>query len=257
MAKSNPLRFSTKYHDDETDLLYYGYRYYNVSTGRWPTRDPAGENGGLNMYGFLGANPVTRLDYLGLEFIERGPFYVFGITANKGTTDEDFKWLLVPSCGGHCACKFHLLKFRVTEITRIAVYSVRSYDEPPPYKPYTQAELARNAAHEAIHRRHAHQWHDQAYAEVQAAIASAHNYSCEECSQRAQAVREKIDNSWDAYKNQQGDEANHRGPDWTDADRARTPGEINEDPGTWSYETHDRLDDTVPSPYWTDSTSEF
>ena len=27
MAKANPFRFSTKYQDDETDLLYYGYRY--------------------------------------------------------------------------------------------------------------------------------------------------------------------------------------------------------------------------------------
>ena len=35
MAKANPFRFSTKYQDDETDLLYYGYRYYNASTGRW------------------------------------------------------------------------------------------------------------------------------------------------------------------------------------------------------------------------------
>ena len=25
MAKVNPFRFSTKYQDDETDLLYYGY----------------------------------------------------------------------------------------------------------------------------------------------------------------------------------------------------------------------------------------
>jgi RHS repeat-associated protein len=45
MAKANPFRFSTKYQDDETDLLYYGYRYYNASTGRWLTRDPIEEHG--------------------------------------------------------------------------------------------------------------------------------------------------------------------------------------------------------------------
>jgi RHS repeat-associated protein len=43
MAKLNPFRFSTKYDDDETDFLYYGYRYYNPSTGRWPSRDPIDE----------------------------------------------------------------------------------------------------------------------------------------------------------------------------------------------------------------------
>ena len=45
MAKANPFRFSTKYQDDETDLLYYGYRYYNASTGRWISRDPLEEAG--------------------------------------------------------------------------------------------------------------------------------------------------------------------------------------------------------------------
>ena len=45
MAKANPFRFSTKYQDDETDLLYYGYRYYSASTGRWLSRDPISEKG--------------------------------------------------------------------------------------------------------------------------------------------------------------------------------------------------------------------
>ncbi|MEI6782711.1 MAG: RHS repeat-associated core domain-containing protein [Verrucomicrobiota bacterium] len=40
MAKAIPFRFSTKYQDDETDLLYYGYRYYSASTGRWLNCDP-------------------------------------------------------------------------------------------------------------------------------------------------------------------------------------------------------------------------
>jgi RHS repeat-associated protein len=40
MARNNPLRFSTKYADDESDLLYYGYRFYKPSTGTWPNRDP-------------------------------------------------------------------------------------------------------------------------------------------------------------------------------------------------------------------------
>ena len=40
MAKANPFRFSTKFQDDETDLLYFGYRAYNASTGRWLHPDP-------------------------------------------------------------------------------------------------------------------------------------------------------------------------------------------------------------------------
>lgn len=53
MAKVNPFRFSTKYQDNETDLLYYGVRYLKTSTGGWLSRDPIGEKGGLNLYGFV------------------------------------------------------------------------------------------------------------------------------------------------------------------------------------------------------------
>ena len=61
-----PHRFSTKYQDPETRLLYYGHRYYNPETGRWLSRDPIGEDGGLNLYGFVGNDPVNFVDLLGL-----------------------------------------------------------------------------------------------------------------------------------------------------------------------------------------------
>src|SRR5208337_1924763 len=91
MGKVNPFRFSTKYQDDETDLLYYGYRYYNLSTGRWLSRDPAeeqgssllrtgrqsedqfdangnwiGETDSVNLYAFVANDPLDQIDYLGM-----------------------------------------------------------------------------------------------------------------------------------------------------------------------------------------------
>ena len=66
LAKLNPFRFSTKFQDDETDQLYYGYRYLNASTGRWLNRDPIGERGGKNLYGFVRNSSVRRIDFLGL-----------------------------------------------------------------------------------------------------------------------------------------------------------------------------------------------
>jgi RHS repeat-associated protein len=62
MARANPFRFSTKYLDSETDLLYYGYRFYDPSTGRWLSRDPASEKGGLNLYGFVKNSPSLFAD---------------------------------------------------------------------------------------------------------------------------------------------------------------------------------------------------
>ncbi len=66
MSASNPFRFSTKYTDAETGLLYYGRRYYDPKTGRWLSRDPAEELGGLHLYGFVGNNGVNKWDFLGM-----------------------------------------------------------------------------------------------------------------------------------------------------------------------------------------------
>jgi RHS repeat-associated protein len=41
-AYDNPFRFSTKYADDETGLVYYGFRFYSTSLGGWASRDPTG-----------------------------------------------------------------------------------------------------------------------------------------------------------------------------------------------------------------------
>ena len=70
---TNKYRFSSEYHDDETWLIYYNYRYYDVALGRWLSRDPIGEkdfNGNLNvLYNFVNNNPINLFDNLGLDFI--------------------------------------------------------------------------------------------------------------------------------------------------------------------------------------------
>ena len=68
-AEANPFRFSTKYTDADTDLLYYGYRFYSPYLGRWLTRDPIEEEGGWNLYGFVGNDGVNGFDYLGMDNI--------------------------------------------------------------------------------------------------------------------------------------------------------------------------------------------
>jgi RHS repeat-associated protein len=67
-AATNPFRFSTKYQDKETDLLYYGYRYYNPSTGRWLNRDPVLEHAfrRLTLQSIL-ASAQLRMSHVGLS----------------------------------------------------------------------------------------------------------------------------------------------------------------------------------------------
>ena len=57
--------FSTKYYEPTWNLYYYGYRYYSPSMGRWLSRDPVGEMGGLNLYLHSRNNPIMLIDPLG------------------------------------------------------------------------------------------------------------------------------------------------------------------------------------------------
>ena len=94
IADDNPFRFSTKYLDSDearkrvdgdakgvarraeeagalwammrqSGLIYYGFRYYSASLGRFLNRDPIGEAGGTNLYAFVENDPVNGWDYLG------------------------------------------------------------------------------------------------------------------------------------------------------------------------------------------------
>jgi RHS repeat-associated protein len=60
------VRFHGEQRDGETGYYNYGYRYYLPKLGRWPSRDPIGERGGLNLYGFVGNDGANSTDYLGL-----------------------------------------------------------------------------------------------------------------------------------------------------------------------------------------------
>ena len=104
-ARMNPFRFSTQFTDGDTGLSYYGYRYYNPSTGRWLNRDPLGLAGGLNLYGSVGNDPVNWFDDFGMagnpanarpggyfpinEEIMRGEYYNRDPAARRWTTAEE------------------------------------------------------------------------------------------------------------------------------------------------------------------------
>ena len=59
----------TESHGLRPCVTYYGYRYYDPVTGRWPSRDPIEEEGGVNLYGFVGNDGVNQLDLLGTSSI--------------------------------------------------------------------------------------------------------------------------------------------------------------------------------------------
>jgi RHS repeat-associated protein len=103
-AAANPFRFSTKYTDEETGFLYYGYRYYAPGVGRWVNRDPIFETGFAiaakmgksfplekpDSCFLVANNPTSKTDYLGLatnaETYEQ-ILDVIGAAAGAGASD--------------------------------------------------------------------------------------------------------------------------------------------------------------------------
>ena len=68
----NPFGFVGKagyYSDEESGLQLLGHRYYLPKLGRFLTQDPTGHDTGLNLYRYVGDNPLTGIDPLGLDDI--------------------------------------------------------------------------------------------------------------------------------------------------------------------------------------------
>ena len=59
---------------------YRGCGYKTVSgRAQWLSRDPLGEEGGINLYGYVGNNPVNNVDPLGLDAEAAGGAYNFQV----------------------------------------------------------------------------------------------------------------------------------------------------------------------------------
>jgi RHS repeat-associated protein len=60
------LRYAGLYTHAASGLYLANYRAYDANSGRWVSRDPIGEAGGVNLYAYVGGNPVSGIDPYGL-----------------------------------------------------------------------------------------------------------------------------------------------------------------------------------------------
>ena len=104
----SPFLFSTKYYDHEVALYYYGYRYYNPTSGTWLNRDPLAEEGGLNLYQFCLGDPINGIDPLGEAVVLFGGGFNFPVPGGGefgGTgplfTPAGFWWMQIIASKGH------------------------------------------------------------------------------------------------------------------------------------------------------------
>jgi RHS repeat-associated protein len=60
------LRMPGQYYDRESNLFYNYFRDYDPQTGRYVQSDPIGLRGGFNTYSYIGGNPLSYSDPMGL-----------------------------------------------------------------------------------------------------------------------------------------------------------------------------------------------
>jgi len=73
-------------------VRYYGFRYYNANIGRWISKDPIEEQGGLNLYGMVSNDVVNRWDYLGLSPVLKATTVGSIYAGNAGEYSWTIQW---------------------------------------------------------------------------------------------------------------------------------------------------------------------
>jgi RHS repeat-associated protein len=104
MAEANAFRFSTKYGDSDSGLVYYGYRHYSPQLGRWHSRDPIGAKGGVNEYAMVANRPAHTVDFDGRFFGQKSPAPQPGDDCTKCVCGDthgcQFNFRIVPGAPG-------------------------------------------------------------------------------------------------------------------------------------------------------------
>jgi len=92
---------SPKTHTPASPVKERGHRYYIPETGRWASRDPLEEKGGVGLYMFVNNTPMFQVDVLGLVPWDWVPLIGTGISAlskPKGSDIGDYSYLMPKPC---------------------------------------------------------------------------------------------------------------------------------------------------------------
>ncbi|MGN0834759.1 MAG: RHS repeat domain-containing protein [Candidatus Spyradosoma sp.] len=93
---TQPFQWSSEFYDSELGLVYYNYRHYSPTDGRFLSRDPIEEQGGLNLYVFVRNIPTQFSDTLGQS--------LFGLDFDYTSSLQVGGCLPIPAAPGVSIC---------------------------------------------------------------------------------------------------------------------------------------------------------
>jgi RHS repeat-associated protein len=92
-GQATDFRYANMFYLPRENLYLTHYRFYDPDTARWLNRDPIGEIGGLNLYGYVGGNPVNFVDPTGENW---GSVFLRGIVIVIGLLNQADHQLTLP-----------------------------------------------------------------------------------------------------------------------------------------------------------------
>jgi RHS repeat-associated protein len=82
---ASDFRYTGHYYHEKSGLSLAPFRAYDADLGRWLSRDPIAESGGINLYGYCGGDPINYVDGSGLAMYVPGTPDTLGTAYNPWT----------------------------------------------------------------------------------------------------------------------------------------------------------------------------
>ena len=188
----------------------YGYRFYDPLTGRWPSRDPIGEDGGTNLYGFVGNDGIDFVDNTGLTYV-RHPTEIVKSIFDGYALGFTIPWMTLVT---RCYCNkqtntWHTYLQRFAVSTTIVVRTHVAVSRSGSAIGTDIVHIARSAgsigetlAHEELHAQGFKEYHDKIEPTIKSDFSEENTFSsCQSCQKYRLEKVQKHRSEWKAYYN--------------------------------------------------------
>jgi RHS repeat-associated protein len=196
-----PFGFSTRYTDQETGIIMYPLRPYAPGPGCFLCKDPSEEEGGLNLYGYCGNDPINEIDPLGLTFYGFTRFQYVDtrdIKNNLGLTSSQM------TQSGRCVQGGKGYNIEQTQFdVRVDYVKVATTRQG---KALPSIEVVRTKTHEMQHVDHDKAWYDAHEKD----LSGTYNNQCD-CDKALKEKMQQRHKSWDDFL---ANENAHQGKEW-------------------------------------------